>query len=132
MATTEIRKMKLNVGQAVAFDFDGVIHKYSEGWKDGSIYDEYNEQVIELIKLLQRMNIPVFILSTRNVNQIKKWWDEQEFDIPCQLISNGEFFWKDTAVVGITNRKLPAQLYIDDRAYRYEGQGVKDFLKDFA
>ena len=41
-----------------------------------------------------------------------------------------ETFWNDLKYIGVTNRKLPAQLYIDDRAYKYTGQTVKQFILD--
>lgn len=34
--------------------------------------------------------------------------------------------------IGVTNKKLPAQLYVDDRAYKYENQTVKEFLMDLS
>ena len=123
--------MKLKEGQAGAFDFDGVIHKYSKGWQDGSIYDEYNGKVIDLILLLQLMNIPVFILSAREPKQIKDWWDKQGFTIPCDVVSDNCVFWNDTKTVGVTNKKLVAQVYVDDRAYKYTGQTPQNFLRDF-
>lgn len=126
--------MKLNIkkGYAVAFDFDGVIHKYSEGWQDGSIYDEYNPEILDLILLLNTMKIPVFILSTREPKQIKEWWDEQEFTLKAEVIEPNTLFFNDLDYVGITRTKLPAQIYVDDRAYKYTGQTVKEFLFDFA
>ena len=119
--------LKLEQGKAVCFDFDGVIHKYREGWKDGTIYDIDNYEMIKLISFLQNAKIPVFICSTREPEQIKNWWINQKINIPITVIDD-ETFWNDLFVVGVTNRKLPAQLYIDDRAYKYDGQTMKDFI----
>lgn len=123
--------MKLKRGHAVAFDFDGVIHKYSEGWKDGSIYDEPNMNVVDFMAILMKMGIPVFILSTRDPDQINMWWRKQHFPISSIVMDDDQKFWKRTDIVGITKTKLPAQLYIDDRAYNYHGQSVGEMLFDF-
>lgn len=122
--------LKLKEGHAVCFDFDGVIHKYSKGWQDGSIYDEYNKNAINLMIFLQKAGIPVFICSTREPIQIISWWNKQGFWTDAISINENETFWKNTNFIGVTNRKLPAQLYIDDRAYKYTGQTVKQFIID--
>lgn len=122
--------LKLNKGHAVCFDFDGVIHKYSKGWQDGSIYDEYNKEVLGLMCFLQKAGIPIFICSTREPIQIINWWNKQGFWCEAISISNNKTFWKDLKHIGVTNRKLAAQLYIDDRAYKYTGQTVKQFILD--
>lgn len=128
----EIKEGRLGLveGQAVAFDFDGVIHKYREGWKDGSIYDEVNQEAIELMLLLKLSGIPVVIISTREPEQIKEWWDKQGFVLEVKVLGKKKMFHKTCDYVGITNRKIPAQLYIDDRAYKYEGQTAKQVIKD--
>ena len=113
---------------AVAFDFDGVIHKFRDGWRDGSIYDEPNENVVEAIYELNKMKIPVFIFSTRDPSSIVSWWNEQEFKIKAKVVPSDEFFFNNLDYIGVTQRKLPAQLYIDDRAFTYSGQDKKGII----
>ena len=112
-------RIDLIPGHAVAFDFDGVIHKYSEGWKDGTIYDDENQDVVDFMEYLMSVNIPVFILSTRDPKQIIEWWnDNVKIEFPIKEIDENTTFFKNTDYVGVTNRKLPAQVYIDDRALK--------------
>ena len=121
--------LKLEKGHAVCFDFDGVIHKYSKGFQDWIIYDEYNKEVLDLMLFLQKSGIPIFICSTREPAQIINWWNKQGFW--CNACGIGsQTFWKETNLVGVTNKKMPAQLYIDDRAYKYTEQTVKQFILD--
>lgn len=123
-------EVNLKESHAVAFDFDGVIHKYSKGWQDGSIYDEVNVDVLDVINTLMMNNIPCVIMSTRDPQQIKDWWNEQGFDIKTKVLDFNTVFYNDCDYLGITNRKIAAQLYIDDRAYRYTGQNTDEFLYD--
>ena len=132
MSNIEMKKLdlKLKEGHAVCFDFDGVIHKYSKDWQDGSIYDKANPETLDLMLFLQKVGIPIFICSTRKPEQIITWWNRQGSWAEAIKIKEDETFWKDTKFIGVTNKKMPAQLYIDDRAYKYTGQTVKQFILD--
>jgi len=41
----------------VAIDFDGVLHRYSEGWKDGQIYDEPVEGSREALQAMKDLGV---------------------------------------------------------------------------
>jgi hypothetical protein len=91
----------------VLVDFDGVIHRYSAGWKDGSTYDSPMPGAKEALKSLTDEGYEVVIFSTRDSDQIVKWLE----------------FW-DFPEYKITNEKIPAVAIIDDRAIRFVNWGL--------
>lgn len=99
----------------IAVDFDGVIHAYSLGWCDGSIYDPPMPGAIEgLHQLLDQE--AVFIHTTRDPAQVAEWLTAHGFT--CRTEHNGPF-WNERGELLVTNRKLAAVAYLDDRAVRF-------------
>lgn len=112
----------------LALDFDGVIHKYSNGWQSGSIYDEPVSGSIEFImEMMWKHQWSVFILSTRDPHQIKEWFENKIFKknseagFKVTVINDSITKWTEKCNLGITNRKLPATVYVDDRGLTFDG-----------
>ena len=107
--------------KTIAIDFDGVIHGYDKGWQGGEIYGEVIEGAFEAIQRFFDDDYSVYIHSTRNAEQIQSWLHKRnDWKHPTCIIPDDMFFWNAVNVVGITNRKVPAVVYIDDRAIRFE------------
>jgi hypothetical protein len=105
--------------QTVAVDFDGVIHAYSRGWQDGTIYDEPIPGAIEGIRALQG-RYAVYVFTSREPVSVCHWLEERDIPATVDLPpDNVPDFWNSQAVVLVTNRKLPAVAYLDDRAVRF-------------
>lgn len=69
-----IRTKKQSYPPTILVDFDGVIHKYSKGWLDGSVYDEPVEGSIQAMAKLQRKGFRVVIFTARREYlEIGKW-----------------------------------------------------------
>ncbi len=132
----------------IAFDFDGVIHKYSKGWQDGSIYDEISKDWFSLVRELLEKGHSIFILTTRPKKQIYKYFKENYYGrtpeqegLPCGNIWTEGFafrimpFWErffksqktfeGYSTVGICNHKAVFDILIDDRAICFEGSFEK-------
>lgn len=134
------------MAKTIAIDFDGVIHQYSKGWQRGQCYDPPVNGVFESIQHLMKKGYSVFIFSTRKPKQIKRWMKEwaydsdyivngmggdpndysyPKFNFTVEIIPFWKKFWNKSNVVGITRRKLPAIVYIDDRAMKFNGDWLE-------
>lgn len=109
-----------------AVDFDGVIHRYSRGWQNGEIYDPPVEDSLFALELLMKQDA-VFIHTTRDPRQVARWIERQSWhDIDCTTrMPRNRWgkripFWNKRGILLVTNYKLAANTYIDDRAYHFE------------
>lgn len=109
----------------IAVDFDGVIHKYGRGWRDGTIYDGLvKDAFVSLMQLMDKD--PVFIHTSRNPRQVARWIEQETgHNIECTTRLPREWwgrrqrFWNKRGILLVTDRKFPAEYYIDDRALRF-------------
>ncbi|MCP9209709.1 hypothetical protein [Streptomyces cucumeris] len=101
--------------KAIGVDFDGVIHTYERGWQGGEIYGEVMPGAIEGLETL-RERFAVFIHTVREPRSIVDWM-KGRLEVPCIADDDPtRKFWNDQSRILVTNKKLVAVAYIDDRA----------------
>lgn len=110
----------------IAIDFDGVIHSYERGWADGRIYGEPIADALYALEVLMKRDA-VFIHTTRNARQVARWIErtsQHHIDcttrLPRARYGRRKPFWNTRGLLLVTDRKLPATVYVDDRAHRFE------------
>jgi hypothetical protein len=118
--------------EAVAVDFDGVIHNADNGWQDGVIYGNPIPGSLEALKELM-LDHPVFIMTARSdLEPVAQWLAERGFDTFPRDAShpNAKDRWHTRNVLLVTNVKLPAIAYIDDKGFGFESwdEGVVDWV----
>ncbi|MER5649654.1 hypothetical protein [Streptosporangium sp. NPDC002524] len=112
----------------VGIDFDVPLHRYRQGWHDGTIYDEPTPGGLEALRTLMGQHA-VFIFTARNDLQAVAAWLIRH-GIPAATLYDLRMaeglqysigtFWTRRDVVLVTDQKYPAVAYIDDRGIRWE------------
>jgi hypothetical protein len=100
----------------ILIDLDGVIHKYSKGFHDGTLYDEVMPGARDFINNMK--DIYEIVIFTARISKTKKRFapPSAKKDVEDWLMKNGIHF--DL----VTSDKLPAIAYIDDRAIEFRGK----------
>jgi hypothetical protein len=99
---------------SIAVDFDGVLHSYTSPWVDAHVIpDPPVEGAIEWLEAISE-DFDVVVFTTRGKTEegrtaVARWIVEQGY---C-----GHDF-------EVTAEKPPCLIYLDDRAYRFEGPGT--------
>jgi len=102
----------LDKRKTIAIDFDGVIHKYSQGFKGlDNAYDEPMEGTFEALTKLKSLGYDLKIMSSRPAPVIEAWLEKYEMS---ELISE------------VSNHKFPATVYVDDRGFKFESWNQVD------
>jgi hypothetical protein len=108
--------------QTIAVDFDGVVHAYTKGWQDGTIYDPPVIGALDALTTLMKTHA-VFIHTTRDAEAVAGWLADRGFDTFLDIDGPSHpkrEFWNEQGVLLVTDRKLPAVAYIDDRGIRFQ------------
>ena len=109
-------KVETEINGTICIDFDGVLHKNSKGYYDGTIYDEPLPKTKEALEFLS-----------------KKYWliictCKASSDRPLVFGKTGiALIWEwlhkyDLAqhILMVTDKKPRALIYIDDNGFRFE------------
>lgn len=111
-----INKVESQESKVLAIDFDGVIHRNSLGFHDGTVYDDPIEGSLEALRDLSK-DYEIVIFSCKaledrplvngktGIELIEEWLQEHGV---LQYVKE------------VTFKKPRAYLYIDDKGYRFE------------
>lgn len=105
----------------IAIDFDGVIHDYTEGWQDGSIYGNLVPGFFEWVdRTKEAFRLVVYSSRSKTsagVRQMSEWLMHKHLDW-CRehgVTPPGPF------LIEFEHEKPAAWVTIDDRVIRFDG-----------
>jgi hypothetical protein len=93
--------------KTLCLDFDGVLHRYSQGWQGGEIYDPPTEGTEDALGRLSTRYDFVVCTARHNLDDVEAWLRAHRL----------RRFMKAPA----SNRKPAAFRYVDDRGLLFTG-----------
>ena len=93
-----------NWDRTICIDFDGVIAEY-DGWKGSEFFGKPLEGAKDFLMILLSSNLKVVIFTIRPKEKIIEWFQYYKLPLPQD----------------ITDVKIPAVVYIDDRGLKFNG-----------
>jgi hypothetical protein len=113
----------------IGIDFDGVIHRCSKGYHDGTIYDEPVEGSLDAIKQLsKKYTIIVYSAKARSDRPLVN--NKTGIELIWEWL--GKYGFKEY-IQDVTAEKPRAFCYIDDRAIRFIDWGTTcQILDDYS
>jgi hypothetical protein len=107
---------------AVGIDFDQTLVAHDDGWQDGRIYGKPVPGAIESLHALKQVR-SVFIMTARprRFHAAVAGWLREHSGLETLVDEDPErAYWQGDCLL-VTNKKLGAAVYIDDRAIRFTG-----------
>lgn len=114
----------------ISVDFDGVLHAYTSGWKGASVIPDGPvsgaiEWLCDLVDPLRGEDaLKVVVCSARARRPwgwwaVRRWLREQIFEhYGCDQV-RADDVWSS---IRVTSTKPAAIVYVDDRAWRFDGK----------
>ena len=101
----------------ILIDLDGVLNEYGKEKFDENFIPEIKKGAKDFVENLHR-DFELYLFTSRNLLLASKWLVDNDLDK----------YFKD-----VTNSKIPAYLYIDDRALKFSGNFDEIFeeIKNF-
>ena len=109
--------------KTICIDFDGVLHDYSKGWQGVDVFSGAVDGASEGTHQLKEAGWIIIIFTTRNdTPALRKW-----------LADNGIAFdyinYNPNQPVESEKGKLIADIYLDDRGLRFDGDWKKTIIQ---
>jgi hypothetical protein len=101
----------------IAIDFDGVIHKNSKGFYDGTVYDEPIEGAIESIINIYNLGYIIVIFTAKAKTDRPLVNGKTGQDLVWEWLRKYNI---DKYIKEVTSEKPRALYYIDDKGIRFE------------